>query len=278
MAFLEDHVELVSFVSTFLCSSWMFSIGWRCISQVSLMLLTMMIQLTYLWLCKCNTLSMTLPLSLLLHCTIWGYVTCPLCLEVKLALEWSYRAQLGSRGSYYSNMTMTIGLRIFACQRPYYVMKLIKIFMPHVLKKYTRYYPIVPIIIWVCCILFEFAHGSSLYIVNEMFGVGWSTTSSIIQDVVQIVNVVLRDKIALPAGRKLVEAQKDFENCRGHWRYTRPYFKTKVQYWRLLLLQIWRLHYKMPSGCPFQEAIFGFVIVYAMINKWCKSPMTFIFI
>jgi hypothetical protein len=81
---------------------------------------------------------------------------------------------------------------------------------PHIRRHNIRYRLAIPIVVRVYCTLFKLAQGASLAICSELFVLSISIVSSIIHNIVRVINVVLRDQIAWPTGQQLVETQIQF--------------------------------------------------------------------
>ena len=95
------------------------------------------------------------------------------------------------------------------------VFRLAALLTPAIRRKDTRYRLVVPVVVCLACVLFKLSHGASFLICSEMFAIGRSTVSLMLQQVVQAINVSLRTEIQWPYGENITEIANGFQQLCG---------------------------------------------------------------
>lgn len=95
------------------------------------------------------------------------------------------------------------------------VFTLANLLSPAIRKKDTKYRLAIPVLVRLACSLFKLSHGASFLICSEMFAVGRSTVSVMLRDVVQAINVAMREQICWPRGEAAQMTAADFQQLCG---------------------------------------------------------------
>lgn len=83
------------------------------------------------------------------------------------------------------------------------VFRLASLLAPAICKKDMKYRLAVPVPVRLACVLFKLSHGVNFLICSEMFAVGRSIVSVMLRQVVQVINVSLRNEIQWPWGHDI---------------------------------------------------------------------------
>lgn len=92
-----------------------------------------------------------------------------------------------------------------------FVFRLSAMLAPAIRKKDTKYRLAVPVAVCLACTLFKLSHGASFLICSELFAVGRSMMSIMLREVVQAINVGLRNEILWPWGDNISEIAGGFQ-------------------------------------------------------------------
>lgn len=95
------------------------------------------------------------------------------------------------------------------------IFRLALLLTPAIRKKDIRYHLAVPVVVRLACVLFKLSHGASFLICSEMFAVGRTTVSLMLRQVVQAINVSLRNEIQWPWGENVADIVDGFQNLCG---------------------------------------------------------------
>jgi hypothetical protein len=76
-------------------------------------------------------------------------------------------------------------------------------FMPLIQKENIKYCFVIPIEVHITCEIYKFSQGVNLLLCNELFVIGISTISFVVQKVITIVNIVFKNLIAWPLKSKM---------------------------------------------------------------------------
>jgi hypothetical protein len=85
----------------------------------------------------------------------------------------------------------------------------------HCEKKDTKYRKAIPMRVRVACALYKLMHGASLLIFLELFAMGKFTVSTILCDVVYVVNTEFCSEISFPRGPRLNTIMSKFHDFCG---------------------------------------------------------------
>jgi hypothetical protein len=83
------------------------------------------------------------------------------------------------------------------------------------MKQDTQYRKVIPIEIWVLCVIYKLAHGTNLLMCNELFAISKSRISKVLYEFVAIMNVIFKKVIARPTRAKMSNVMKNFKQWCG---------------------------------------------------------------
>jgi hypothetical protein len=88
--------------------------------------------------------------------------------------------------------------------------------LKHLMEKKNIYHQcVIPIGIQVACSLYKIVHISKLFQCSELFTINKSTMHLVLRKFVFVLNIVFKNQIMLPKGKKLVKVVAKFKNCCG---------------------------------------------------------------
>ena len=76
---------------------------------------------------------------------------------------------------------------------------------PFIQKQNTKYRLAISIVVRVACKLLKLAHAINTRLCSELFAIGMSTMSNVIQNTCRAINIALRHEIAWPTGNHLLQ-------------------------------------------------------------------------